>query len=311
MEEFLWVERYRPQTVDECILPDRLKTVFQEYVKKQEIPNLLLFGPAGCGKTTVAKAMCMEIGCNYLYINASLERGIDILRNKIVGYASTMSLTGGRKVIILDEADGLTKETQDALRGAIEQFSSNCTFILTVNYKAKLLDAIHSRCSLLDFFLTKEERPKMASLMFKRIEQILKKEGVTYEKPVLIKLVEKYFPDYRRLLGELQRFSSLGNIDTGTLAQLDNIRNLNELMKALKAKDFGVMRRWVVANTDVDVSTIYRNIYDALYTHLKPETIPIAIVIIAKYQYQSAFVVDQEINLVACLTEIMVDCTFV
>lgn len=310
MDEFLFVEKYRPQKVEDCILPERLKKVFQEYVNKKEIQNLLLFGPAGSGKTTVAKAMCNEIGCNFLYINASLERGIDTLRNKITGYACTVSLTGGRKVIILDEADGLTKEAQDALRGSIEQFSSNCTFILTANHKSKLIDALHSRCSMLDFTLTKSEKSSMAVLFYKRMVEILNKEGVVYEKPVLVKIIEKYFPDYRRILGETQRFASVGNIDAGALTQLENIRNLNELMLALKNKDFAAMRKWVVANSDIDVTTIFRNIYDSFNAALKPETIPLAVVILAKYSYQAAFVSDQELNLVACLTEIMCDAEF-
>ena len=221
-----------------------------------------------------------------------------------------MSLTGGRKVIILDEADGLTKEAQDALRGAIEQFSINCTFILTCNFKARLIDAIHSRMAVIDFSLRASEKPSMAAKMFKRIEQILTTEGITYDKASLVKIVEKYFPDYRRLLGELQRFASLGSIDAGVLAQLDSIRKLSDLIKALKDKDFGGMRKWVVNNSDVDTSSIFRSVYDGLSEYMKPETIPVAVVTIAKYQYQSAFVADQEINLVACLTELMVECEF-
>lgn len=308
MDEFLWTEKYRPHKITDCILPDRLKQLFQSYVDNGEIPNLMLTGPAGSGKTTVAKAMCDEIGCNYLYINASSERGIDTLRNKITGYASTMSLTGGRKVIILDEADGLTKEAQDALRGAVEQFSINCTFILTCNFKARLIDAIHSRMAVIDFSLRASEKPSMAAKMFKRIETILTTEGTTYDKASLVKIVEKYFPDYRRLLGELQRFASGGNIDAGVLAQLDSIRKLADLINALKEKDFSAMRKWVVNNSDVDASTIFRSVYDGLFEYMKPESIPLAVVTIAKYQYQSAFVADQEINLVACMTELMVEC---
>jgi DNA polymerase III delta prime subunit len=310
MEEFLWCEKYRPQTVKECILPDRLKSVFQSYVDKGEVPNMMLTGPAGSGKTTVAKAVCSEIGCDYLYINASTERGIDTLRFKITGYASTISLTGGRKVIILDEADGLTKEMQDGLKAAIEQFSSNCTFILTCNVKAKLIAPLHSRTVVIDFTLRAAEKPSMASKMFKRVEQILTTEGITYDKTALAKIVEKYFPDYRRLLGELQQFSALGSIDAGVLAQLDSIKKLADLVKHLKDKDFSSMRKWVVLNSDVDASTIFRNIYDGLSASLKPESIPIAVVTIAKYQYQSAFCADQEVGLVACLTELMVECDF-
>ena len=307
-EDFLWVEKYRPHKIEDCVLPDRIKQAFQEYVNKGEIPNLLLSGPAGCGKTTAAMAMCDEIGCNYLFINSSEERGIDVLRTKVVGYASTVSLTGGRKVIILDESDGLTPDTQDALRGVIEKFASNCSFIFTCNFKAKIKDAIHSRCSVVDFTLKSNERPTMAAKMFKRIEQILKIESVEYDKQVLAKVVEKHFPDYRRTLNELQRYSVSGSIDAGLAAQLDSIRGLNDLIKSIKDKDFSAMRKWVVLNSDVDTSRIYRNIYDGLCEFLKPESIPAAVVTLAKYQYQSAFVADQELNLVACLTELMVEC---
>lgn len=306
--DFLWVEKYRPHKIEDCVLPDRIKKAFQEYVIKGEIPNLLLSGPAGCGKTTAAMAMCDEIGCNYLFINSSEERGIDVLRTKVVGYASTVSLTGGRKVIILDEADGLTPDTQDALRGVIEKFAENCSFIFTCNFKAKIKDAIHSRCAVVDFTLKSSEKPLMASKMFKRVNEILSIEGVEYDKQVLIKIVEKYFPDYRRLLNELQRHAVSGNIDAGVVSQLDGIKSLSELIKALKDKDFGTMRKWVVMNSDIDPSRIYRTVYDGLNEYLKPESIPAAVVTLAKYQYQAAFVADQELNLVACLTEIMVEC---
>lgn len=307
-EEFLWVEKYRPHRIEDCVLPDRIKKAFREYVNKGEIPNLLLSGPAGCGKTTAAMAMCDEIGCNYLFINSSEERGIDVLRTKVVGYASTVSLTGGRKVIILDEADGLTPDTQDALRGVIEKFAENCSFIFTCNFKAKIKDAIHSRCAVVDFTLKSSEKPLMASKMFKRVNEILNIEGIEYDKQVLIKIVEKYFPDYRRLLNELQRHAVSGNIDAGVVSQLDGIKSLSELIKALKDKDFGIMRKWVVMNSDIDPSRIYRTVYDGLNEYLKPESIPAAVVTLAKYQYQAAFVADQELNLVACLTEIMVEC---
>ena len=308
MSDYLLVEKYRPHTVEECILPDRIKSVFQEYVNTENIPNLMLTGPAGCGKTTIAKAMCEQLGLNHLFINSSEERGIDMLRTKIKGYASTISLTGGRKVIILDEADYLTPEAQAGLRGAIEEFSENCSFIFTCNFKARLIDALHSRCAVVDFSLKGDEKPKMASKMFKRLEQILNTEGITYDKAVLVKLVERYFPDYRRLLNELQRHSVSGSIDAGVVAQLDSIRSLADLIKALKEKDFSAMRKWVVVNSDVDTSRIYRNIYDGLTEFLKPDSIPAAVVTLAKYQYQAAFVADQELNLVACLTELMVEC---
>ena len=236
MEEFLLVEKYRPHTVEECILPDRIKSVFQQYVDSGNIPNLMLTGPAGCGKTTIAKAMCEQLGLNHLFINSSDERGIDVLRNKIKGYASTVSLTGGRKVIILDEADYLTPEAQAGLRGAIEEFSDNCSFIFTCNFKARLIDALHSRCAVVDFNLKSSERPQMAAKMFKRLEQILATEGITYDKKVLVKIVEKYFPDYRRILNELQRHSVSGSIDSGLVSQLDSVKKLEDLMKSLKDK---------------------------------------------------------------------------
>lgn len=307
-KEFLWVEKYRPQKVADCILPDRLKNVFQEYVNNKTIPNLMLTGTAGVGKTTAAIAMCEEIGLDYIFINSSEERGIDTLRTKIRGYASTMSFGGSQKVIILDEADYITPEAQAALRGAIEEFSSNCSFIFTCNFKSKLIDAIHSRCSVIDFTLVNGEKPKMAAQFFKRLCDILTKENVTFDKAVVVKIVEKFFPDYRRTLNELQRYSSSGNIDLSVLSQVSDIKNMTELIKYLKEKNFGEMRKWVVTNSDIDTARIYRKIYDGLYEYMKPESIPQAVVIIAKYQYQSAFVPDQEINLVACLTEIMVDC---
>jgi DNA polymerase III delta prime subunit len=308
MSEYLYVEKYRPHKIEDCILPDRLKSVFQEYVTKGDIPNLMLTGTAGCGKTTVAKAMCEEIGVNHLFINSSDERGIDTLRIKIKGYASTVSLTGGRKVIILDEADYLTPEAQAGLRGAIEEFSDNCSFIFTCNFKARLIDALHSRCSVIDFALKGDEKAKMAAQMFKRLANILTEEGITYDKDVLGKIVQRYFPDYRRTLNELQRYSTSGNIDAGVLSQVESVRKLDDLIKALKDKDFSTMRKWVVNNSDIDQSRIFRSIYDNLCVYLKPESVPMAVVTLAKYQYQSAFVADQELNLVACLTELMVEC---
>jgi DNA polymerase III delta prime subunit len=310
-DEFLWVEKYRPRKVNECILPDRIKKSFQEYVDKGSIPNLMLTGSAGVGKTTVAIAMCEEIGLNYLFINSSEERGIDMLRTRIKGYASTISLTGGRKVIILDEADYLTPEAQAGLRGAIEEFSDNCSFIFTCNFKARLIEALHSRCSVIDFTLKSDEKPDMAIMLTKRLENILSKEGVSYDKKVLVQIVGKFFPDYRRTLNELQRYSSGGSIDAGTLAQVSDVRKIADLVGFLKNQNFAEMRKWVVANSDIDPARIYRKIYDSLYEYFKPTSIPQAVVIIAKYQYQSAFVADQEINLVACLTEIMVDCEYV
>ena len=310
-ETFLWCERYRPKKISECILPERLKNVFQEYVNKQEIPNLMLSGTAGVGKTSVAKAMCDEIGINHMYINASENRGIDMMRTTIRNYASTVSLVGGKKVIILDESDYLTADAQAAMRGAIEEFSSNCTFIFTCNYKAKLIDAIHSRCSVIDFSLKNDEKKEMASQFFKRLQHILAEEKIDYDRAVLAKIVEKFFPDYRRTLNELQRYSSSGSIDAGIVAQLSDVRKVGELVKHLKEKNFGEMRRWVVVNSDIDPNHIYRKVYDSLSDHFTKDSIPQAIIIISKYQYQAAFVADQEINLVACLTELMVECSYV
>lgn len=311
MSDFLWSQKYRPKKVSDCILPERLKTVFQTFVDNKSIPNLMLTGSAGVGKTTVAMAMCDEIGVNHLFINSSEERGIDMLRTKIKSYASTISLTGGRKVIILDEADYLTPEAQAGLRGAIEEFSENCTFIFTCNFKSRLIDALHSRCSVIDFSLKNEEKPKMAMQMFKRLCQILTDEVIQYDKSVLQQIVGKFFPDYRRTLNELQRYSVSGTIDAGTLSQVSDVRKMTELLSYLKDKNFSDMRKWVVANSDADPNRIYRKIYDSLYESFKADSIPQAVLIISKYQYQSAFVADQEINLVACLTEIMIDCELV
>lgn len=306
-EEFLYVQKYRPKTISECVLPERLKKVFQEFVFSGNIPNLMLTGPAGVGKTTVALAMCDELKLSHLFINSSEERGIDVLRTKIKNYASTYSFEGKRKVVILDEADYITPEAQAALRGAMEEFSSNCTFILTCNYKSKLIDAIHSRCSVIDFALQGDERPKMAAAFFGRVVEILNIEKITFEKTVVVEIVKKFFPDFRRTLNELQRHSQDKTIDAGVLTQISDIKNMSELMKSLKEKNFTEMRKWVVANSDIDTTRIFRKIYDSLYEYLKPESIPQAVIIIAKYHYQSAFVSDQEINLVAGLTEIMVD----
>ena len=311
MTEFLWCEKYRPKTVEDCVLPERIKTIFQGYVDTQSIPNLMLTGSAGVGKTTVAKAMCEQLGINHLFINSSEDRGIDMLRTKIKGYASTISFTGSRKVIILDEADYLTPEAQAGLRGAIEEFSDNCTFIFTCNFKSRLIDALHSRCSVIDFSLKAEEKPKMAMQLFKRLSVILTNENVEFDKQVLQHIIAKYFPDYRRTLNELQRFSTSGNIDAGTLSEISDVRKVADLVGYLKEGNFGEMRKWVVVNSDIEPARIYRKIYDSLYEFFKSESIPQAVVILSKYQYQSAFVADQEINLVACLTEIMVDCEFV
>lgn len=309
MEHLLWTEKYRPQTIEDCILPDRLKQPFQEYVNQHNIPNLLLSGGAGVGKTTVAKAMCNEIGCDFMVINGSDESGIDTFRTKIKNYASSMSLSGGRKVIIIDEADYLNpNSTQPALRNAIEEFAVNCSFIFTCNYKTRIIEPLHSRCAVIDFNLKNGEKAKMASAFFKRIQSILQSEKIEYDDKVIAELIKKHFPDNRRILNELQRYSQFGKIDSGVLAQIGNVQ-ISEITKHIKDKDFGAIRKWV-ASTDLDANTMFRQLYDALYDIMKPQSIPQAVVIIADYQYKNAFVADTEINLVACLTELMVECEF-
>ena len=308
-EHILWVEKNRPKTIEDCILPDGIKATFQEYVNRKEIPNLLLSGSAGVGKTTIAKALCEEVGCDYIMINGSDESGIDVLRNKIKNYASSMSLSGGRKVVIIDEADYLNpNSTQPAMRGAIEEFASNCSFIFTCNFKNRIIDPIHSRCTVVDFKIN-GSRAKMAAQFFKRVEWILKQEGVDYDKEVVAAVITKHFPDNRRILNELQRYSVSGTIDKGILASVSEIQ-MTELVKSLKGKDFTACRKWVTNNLDNDTTRIFRNVYDALYEQLKPNSVPQLVLILAKYQYQAAFVADHEINLIACLTEIMVECEF-
>ena len=309
MEHLLWTEKYRPKTIEDCILPERLKLPFQEYVNQRNIPNLLLAGGAGVGKTTVAKALCNEVGCDYIVINGSDESGIDTFRTKIKNYASSMSLTGGRKVIIIDEADYLNpNSTQPALRNAIEEFASNCSFIFTCNYKNRIIEPLHSRCAVIEFSLKNGEKAKMASAFFKRIQSVLQSESVDYDDKVIAELIKKHFPDFRRIINELQRYSQFGKIDTGVLAQIGDV-SIAEIVKFIRDKDFGSIRKWVATN-DVDSNTLYRKLYDSMYDLMKPQSIPQAVLILADYQYKAAFVADQEINTVACLTEIMVNCEF-
>ena len=308
--ELLWVEKYRPKTIDECILPETFKKTFQEYVTRKEIPNMILSGSAGVGKTTVARAMCEEIECDYIIINGSDESGIDTLRVKIKGFASSVSLTGtGRKVIIIDEADYLTAAAQAAFRGVIEEFSMNCSFIFTCNFKNRIIQPLHSRCAVIDFKLQNGQKAKMASAFLKRVEQILKQEKISYDLKVVAELITKFFPDYRRILNELQRYGVSGNIDIGILAQVGDVKT-TELVGYLKEKDFRNVRKWVAQNSDNDTHRIMREIYDKLYDILSPATIPMAVILLGKYQYQAAFAADQEINLMAFLTELMVDCEF-
>jgi replication factor C small subunit len=308
MEHLLWVEKYRPAKVDDCILPDAIKSTFKDYVSRKEIPNLLLSGSAGVGKTTIAKALCQEVGCDYIVINGSDENGVDTIRVKIKNYASSVSLAGGRKVIIIDEADYLTPNAQAILRASIEEFASNCSFIFTCNFKNRIIDPIHSRCSVVDFKVN-GSKAKMANAFFKRVEWILEQERITYDKEVVAAVITKHFPDNRRILNELQRYSVSGSIDKGILGAVSDVQ-LGTLVTSLKEKDFASTRKWVTTNLDNDPAKIYRKLYDTLYELLKPNSVPQLVLILAKYQYQAAFVADHEINMIACLTEIMVDCEF-
>ena len=311
-DEFLWVEKYRPRTIEECILPDNIKKTFLDFLDKGEVPNLLLAGPAGCGKTTVAKALCNELGVDYYVINGSDEgRFLDTVRNNAKNFASTVSLasTAKHKVIIIDEADNTTNDVQLLLRAFIEEFSGNCRFIFTCNYKNKIVEPLHSRCAVVEFGIKGKERQGIAASFFKRIKTILDTEGVEYDNKVLVELINKHFPDWRRVLNEIQRYSSGGAIDAGILATFSDVK-VNNLIQNLKQKNFPEVRKWVVDNLDNDSGVLLRRIYDALYTSLANASIPAAVLIIAKYQYQIAFVADQEINLLACLTEIMVECEF-
>jgi DNA polymerase III delta prime subunit len=309
-EDFLWVEKYRPNSVAETILPNELKSTFQEFVNQDNIPNLLLSGGAGVGKTTIAKAMLNEMGCTYITINGSMNGNIDTLRTEIKNFASTVSLDGGRKYVILDEADYLNPQsTQPALRNFMEEFSKNCGFILTCNFKNRIIAPLHSRCSVVDFTIPKSEVTEMAAEFYKRCKEILKMENVEFDNQVLAEVIKKYFPDNRRILNELQRYGTGGQIDVGILSSVGDV-SISDLVKSLRDKEFTNMRKWVATNIHNDVSTIFRKIYDSASDFLQPQSIPQLVTIIADYQYKSAFVVDQEINLVACLTEIMVECDF-
>ena len=311
MEKFLWVEKYRPTTVDECILPSNLKQTFKEFVKQKTLPNMILSGGAGVGKTTVAKAMIDEIGATSMMINGSEESGIDVLRTKIKNFASTSSLEGGRKYLILDESDYLNPQsTQPALRGFMEEFHKNCGFILTCNYENRLIPPLHSRCSVVNFKIPNQEKPKLAMDFFKRVKDILKQENISFEDKVVVELINKYFPDWRRTLNELQRYSTSGKIDAGILVNMSEV-NVNELIEGLKNKDLQSVRKWIVNNLDNDHNRIFRTIYDTLLIHLSDDTsIKYAVHTIGEYQYKAAFVADQEINLLACMIVLMSEVKF-
>ncbi len=313
MSDFLWVEKYRPKRIEDCILSEDLKSTFLEFVKKKEIPNLLLSGTPGTGKTTVARALCEEIGVDYIIINGSDEgRQIDTLRNKIKNFASTISLTkeANHKVVIIDEADYMNAESvQPALRNFIETFFNNCRFIFTCNFKSRIIEALHSRCTVIDFRITNGQKAKTAAKLMNRLSIILKDEGIEFDKNVLAEVIQKHYPDFRRTINELQRYSVRGKIDSGILFSLKE-ENYKDLIVKLKDKDFNGMRKWVSQNLDHGPTHLFKEIYELLYLHLDPKSIPQAVLIIAGYQYKAAFVADQEINMVACLTEIMAGCKF-
>jgi len=312
MGDFIWVEKYRPKTIDECILPEGIKKTFNDFLNKGEIPNMLLAGPPGVGKTTVAKALCNQLGVDFYVINGSDEgRFLDTVRNNAKNFASTVSLSSDarHKVIIIDEADNTTSDVQLLLRASIEEFQNNCRFIFTCNYKNKIIEPLHSRCAVVDFSIKGKQKQEVAAKFFQRLNFILDSERCESDKKVLAELINKHFPDWRRILNECQRYSVSGKIDSGILATFSDIA-VNDLIKNLKEKNFPEVRRWVVSNLDNDTSVLFRIIYDNLYTALVPSTIPAAVLVIAKYQYQTAFVADQEINMLAALTEIMVECKF-
>ena len=309
-EQFLFVEKYRPQKIDDCVLPQALKDTFKQYIAQGELPNFLFCGTAGVGKTTVAKALCNEIGAEFLMINGSEESGIDTLRTKIKGFASTVSLTDSKKVVILDEADYLqANSTQPALRAFIEEFSSNCRFILTCNFKNRIIEPLHSRCSVIEFKIDNKEKQEIAATFFKRATAILKKEQIEFDPKVVAELVTKHFPDYRRILNELQRYSVSGKIDSGILLNMSE-ESFKGLIKLLKEKDFTEVRKWVAKNSDADTTSLFRELYDSASNNIEANSIPQLVLILADYQYKAAFVADHELNIMAALTELMAQCKF-
>lgn len=307
-DEFLWCEKYRPTRLAETILPDELKTTFSEFVTKGNIPNLILSGGPGVGKTTVARAVLEELECDYIIINGSMNGNIDTLRNEIMQFASSVSFQGGRKYVILDEADYLNaNSTQPALRNFMEEFSSNCGFILTCNFKNRIIEPLHSRCSVIDFTIKNSDKPNLAGQFFKRLCSILEMESVEYDKQVLAAMVQKHFPDWRRVINEVQRYSATGKIDSGILANIQEV-TLNSLIEQMKNKNFTAVRKWVAENADNDPSSLFRKFYDQAATLFQPSAIPQLVLTLADYQYKAAFVADQEVNMSACLAEIMVNC---
>lgn len=310
LQDFLWCEKYRPKTVEDTILPADLKATFQQFVEQKNVPNLILTGGPGVGKTTIAKAMLEELGCNYIVINGSMNGNIDTLRNEIKNFASTVSFSGGRKYVILDEADYLNPQsTQPALRNFMEEFSANCGFILTCNFLNRIITPLHSRCSVVQFKINASDKPKLAGRFMKRVTGILQKENVEFEERVVAELIMKHFPDWRRVINELQRYSATGKIDTGILANISS-DNFKSLIERLKAKDFTGVRKWVAENLDNEPSVLFRRFFDNTNECLNPNSVARMILLLAEYQYKSAFVVEQEINFVAFLTEVMIDCEF-
>jgi DNA polymerase III delta prime subunit len=308
--EYLWVEKYRPKVIADCILPSAMKKTFTDMVESGEVQNLLLSGGAGCGKTTVARALCSELDADYIIVNCSEDGNIDTLRTRIRNFASTVSMSGNKKVVILDEFDySNAQSTQPALRGFMEEFSANCRFVLTCNFKNRIIEPLHSRCTCINFQIPTKERPALAKQMLQRVKGILDAEGVAYDDKVLVELIMKHFPDFRRILNELQRYSVSGKIDVGILTQLGEIK-IKELISALKQKDFTSVRKWVVENSDADSASLFRKIYESMYECFAPSSIPKLVLILAEYQYKAAFVADAEINMTACLTEIMMECEF-
>ena len=310
-DQYLWVEKYRPATIDECILPEKLKQTFKEYIATGELPTFLFSGTAGVGKTTVARALCNEVGADVLFINGSDEgRSIDTLRTTIKGFASTVSLTDAKKVVILDEADYMNAQSvQPALRGFIEEFSNNCRFIFTCNFKNKIIEPLHSRCAVIDFKIDNAEKPAIAAGFFKRVTQILKTEGIDYDTKVVVELVNKHFPDYRRILNELQRYSVSGKIDAGLLVNMSD-ESYKTLVMNLKEKDFKKTRQWIAQNSDIETSSLFDHLYEKASEYLEPVSIPTMVLILADYQYKDAFVANHELNTMAAMTEIMLQCQF-